>query len=250
VRMLLDKGADPNTIDKHYGQAPLHFSAARGNIIAASHLLQHGADLNLVDRYSKRTALFYAIAKGHREIARALIDRGACITFSASGTSDEGLATWADRVCFGLLKTHEDWQISCPRGPSTASEAAKSIPSRGTQTTNGEAKDSQKTSSKRRCGDRASSGEGGDGGSEEDPNKCPALDTAPSSPTGEPRLRLACPYFKHSPERYAVQKLCRGPDGWPSVHRLKYDLLLWELMEKVVSTNLKLDNTSTKSITF
>ena len=43
VKILFENGPDPNLIDKHYGQVPLHLSAARGNAIVLSHLLTHGA---------------------------------------------------------------------------------------------------------------------------------------------------------------------------------------------------------------
>jgi hypothetical protein len=36
-------------------------------------------------------------------------------------------------------------------------------------------------------------------------------------------LKLFCPYFKHDSVRYGGYKICRGPDGFPSVHRLKYE---------------------------
>ncbi|KAH7156173.1 hypothetical protein EDB81DRAFT_786192 [Dactylonectria macrodidyma] len=37
------------------------------------------------------------------------------------------------------------------------------------------------------------------------------------------RLRFACPYYKHDPQRFKDHRTCIGP-GWPSVHRVKEHL--------------------------
>lgn len=34
------------------------------------------------------------------------------------------------------------------------------------------------------------------------------------------KLRFACPFFKHNPQKYKQVKTCCGP-GWDTVHRLK-----------------------------
>lgn len=34
------------------------------------------------------------------------------------------------------------------------------------------------------------------------------------------RLRFACPYYKHDPQRFKDHRTCLGP-GWPDVHRVK-----------------------------
>lgn len=37
------------------------------------------------------------------------------------------------------------------------------------------------------------------------------------------RLRFACPYYKHDPQRFKDHRTCLGP-GWPDVHRVKEHL--------------------------
>jgi serine/threonine protein kinase len=73
VRMLLEKGANPNTRDEG-GEAPLHYAIRRGDRANVSALLDFGANPNLRDRYG-RTPL--AAAWSDEFITRKLREKGA-----------------------------------------------------------------------------------------------------------------------------------------------------------------------------
>lgn len=225
VKVLLENGADPNLIDMHYGQVPLHLAAARGNALMVSHLLAHGANPNILDRFSKRTPLYYATIRSHQEIVGLLLDHGAGVPCSEVETLTGSVTTWADRVIYALLRAPGHLPLCCPRSPDAAPGSGASPPNRGSEAISRAAKQPQKTPAKRGRDGQASGGGDENGGSGDEPNKHPALDLAPLS-AGRPTLRLACPYFKYDPGRYGAQKTCRGPDGWPDVHRLKYEHLL------------------------
>lgn len=75
----------------------------------------------------------------------------------------------------------------------------------------------------RQCSDRPhgdwSQNEDNDDG-EDDGDKHPRQKKAKVG-DGEPsNKRLACPFFKHNPQRYQEERSCVGP-GWRTVHRLK-----------------------------
>jgi cytochrome c len=77
VRLLLERGADPNA-ESSVGSVgtPLHAAASKGDVESVTMLLQRGADPNLVT--SDGTAPLHHAAKGgHLEIAQMLIERGA-----------------------------------------------------------------------------------------------------------------------------------------------------------------------------
>ena len=61
-----------------YGQTPLFWAAARGNMVVAHFLLQLGFEVNYRD-YARKTALFFAIENGHLDVADFLIERAASI---------------------------------------------------------------------------------------------------------------------------------------------------------------------------
>jgi hypothetical protein len=73
---------------------------------------------------------------------------------------------------------------------------------------------SQRQSKKRRADDEAGKDESGD----ETQKRAKRAQTGISE---EPGRRLACPYFKHNPQKYRNVHPCLGP-GWTSIHRLKY----------------------------
>lgn len=224
VKTLLERGADPNLIDKHYGQVPLHISAARGKAIVVSHLLAHGANPNILDCFSKRTPLYYATSRSHQEIVRLLLDYGAGTPCTELDSFDGSPTTWVDRVIYALLRAPRNLPLRCPRSSDTALGPDTSPSYKGSESASGTSKETQRTSRKRGHDGQTSSGGNENGGSGNDPNKHPALNLAPPS-VGGPNLKLACPYFKYDPGRYSAQKTCRGPDGWPDVRRLKYELL-------------------------
>ena len=61
-----------------YGQTPLFWAAARGNMVVVNFLLQLGFEVNYRD-YARKTALFFAIENGHLDVADFLIERAASI---------------------------------------------------------------------------------------------------------------------------------------------------------------------------
>ncbi|KAJ7638004.1 ankyrin repeat-containing domain protein, partial [Mycena polygramma] len=75
VRILLEKGADVNTVGGEYGSA-LQGAAANGDVDIAHILLEKGADVNAAGgKYG--SALLCAAREGHADIARVLLEKGA-----------------------------------------------------------------------------------------------------------------------------------------------------------------------------
>lgn len=68
VKLLLERGADPNVIDKRK-KAPLHYAAGTGNVEVVNALLAHKADLTLKDNFG-RTPLNSAT----KEVREAVAD--------------------------------------------------------------------------------------------------------------------------------------------------------------------------------
>jgi len=73
---LLERGADLNTKDSHFGQTPLHSAIASGMDKIVRTLLNHGADVNAKND-SDWTPLHLAARQDKNEIAQTLIERGA-----------------------------------------------------------------------------------------------------------------------------------------------------------------------------
>lgn len=73
VKILLEKGADPNKKTQESGVTPLMIAAGLGQSDVVRILLDGGADPNIKD-VDELTALDYAVAKNNTEIAKLLIE--------------------------------------------------------------------------------------------------------------------------------------------------------------------------------
>jgi ankyrin repeat protein len=76
TKMLLEKGANPNTVGRGSGRTPLHCAARRGKKTIAEMLLAHGANMDARGWYGK-TPLSLAKEGGHTEIVELLRKHGA-----------------------------------------------------------------------------------------------------------------------------------------------------------------------------
>ena len=80
VEFLLDRGADPNIAERHFGWSPLHRAAEKGSLVSVAVLLGRGADLHARGGHGD-TALHLAsqFASGTEglETVRLLLDWGA-----------------------------------------------------------------------------------------------------------------------------------------------------------------------------
>ena len=85
VRVLLEKGADPNSIASNHVKTPLHVAASVGHVQVVKYLLQGGAKREVqrpaeLSRFgSWCTPLHLACQKGHLEIVKVLHQHGANI---------------------------------------------------------------------------------------------------------------------------------------------------------------------------
>jgi ankyrin repeat protein len=75
VKLLLERGVDPNTQDKD-GDTPLHKAAYKGYVDVVKLLLEHGADPNIKNK-SGITPLYWAVFRGHVEVVKLLLEHGA-----------------------------------------------------------------------------------------------------------------------------------------------------------------------------
>ena len=76
TKVLLEKGANPNIVERTEGRTPLHYAALRGEKTQAEMLLAHGADMDARGWYGK-TPLSLAKEGGHTEIIELLRKHGA-----------------------------------------------------------------------------------------------------------------------------------------------------------------------------
>jgi ankyrin repeat protein len=76
VKLLLDRGADPNIANK-YGLTPLLSAAYHGSDAIVAMLIRAGADVDAAEREYGYTPLGTAARKGHIETVRLLLDAGA-----------------------------------------------------------------------------------------------------------------------------------------------------------------------------
>jgi hypothetical protein len=93
VELLLEKGADPNALDKGDNASPLHYAAERGRLEAAKRLVEAGADVNWRLTVHEQSPLGWAVIFGdvRRDVADFLMASGAEVDlFSAIGLGLEG----------------------------------------------------------------------------------------------------------------------------------------------------------------
>lgn len=76
TKMLLEKGANPNIVERTEGRTPLHYVALWGKKTVAEILLAHGANVDTRDWFGK-TPLSLAKEGGHTEIIELLKKHGA-----------------------------------------------------------------------------------------------------------------------------------------------------------------------------
>ena len=76
VKTLLAKGADIDA-KSPYGATPLFFACDRGNDVIVKILLEKGANPNVQDTFYKATPLGWASGKNNPEVIRLLVEHGA-----------------------------------------------------------------------------------------------------------------------------------------------------------------------------
>lgn len=76
VKAFLDKGVDVNA-KTQYGATALAYACDKGHTEVVRLLLERGADPNVRDTFYNATPMSWAAPKGHVEIARLLIEKGA-----------------------------------------------------------------------------------------------------------------------------------------------------------------------------
>jgi hypothetical protein len=76
VEALLDKGVDVNSKFR-YDATALSYACDRGHVEVVKVLLNRGANPNVTDTFYKATPLTWAAQKGHTEIVKLLLEKGA-----------------------------------------------------------------------------------------------------------------------------------------------------------------------------
>ena len=76
IARLLDAGEDPNAVLTAEGETVLMLTSYTGNADAVKLLLDRGADPN-TQQFRGQTALMWAAAEGHADVVKLLLARGA-----------------------------------------------------------------------------------------------------------------------------------------------------------------------------
>ncbi|KAL3457250.1 ankyrin repeat-containing domain protein [Aspergillus heterothallicus] len=85
LKLLLERGADPNEVGYGYAMTPLHLAAMYGDVAAVQMLLHYGADVNLRDSRDFVPLHVTADAEGpeREEVYRLLLERDADVFVKA-----------------------------------------------------------------------------------------------------------------------------------------------------------------------
>lgn len=87
VRLLLERGANPNAADSLTGRTALVEASALGLLQIVETLLNHGASPSGYDALDKQDCLTAAIARDHVDVARTLVKAGARVEPTALETA-------------------------------------------------------------------------------------------------------------------------------------------------------------------
>ena len=98
ARLLLDGGMNPNHMNWHRFTL-LHHMAAEGDVAKAKLLLDHGADVDSIDDEYRSTPLGVAARWGRAEMVDLLLDRGADPTLGGAAWALP--VAWAERKAHG-----------------------------------------------------------------------------------------------------------------------------------------------------
>lgn len=222
VKLLLERGATPHSIDMYRGQSALSLAAAHGHGRVVSHLLNHGADPNIPDTYSKLTPLHHAIRNGHVAVVDLLVKNGASVTHFDIRPSLAGMPPWVDRVLDSLRPTNERPMTSDETRTRTNTHSSRAGSSGSSQS------NLKTTVGRKRTQDERNEDDVDDGDGSGRPNKKRSFDSKPDLADKAPSWKLACPYYKFAPSKFSNEKWrkCRDPEGFPDVHRLKWDAMI------------------------
>lgn len=93
--LLLDSGAQPDTVGDHGQTALIISSGPTGNFALVKKLLDKGATPDH-SRFHTKTALMWAAHRGFRDIAIQIANRGGDILLKSSGPNPKNAIEWAE----------------------------------------------------------------------------------------------------------------------------------------------------------
>ncbi|KAJ9660139.1 hypothetical protein H2201_007046 [Coniosporium apollinis] len=129
VRLLLEKGADPNIKDPH-GRTLLGWAASEGNKVVVKMLLEHGVNPNSKDS-GGQTALSHAASQGHGAVVKLLIERDDVDPDSRDTCGHtplwHAMEKGHDEVVSLLLKTEIRTYLTNPTPGSAAAQESRAV---------------------------------------------------------------------------------------------------------------------------
>lgn len=127
VKLLIDRGANPNNVLVEKYHSPLEIYAKRGNIELVNLLIQKAIAIRKFDEYCNK-ALILAASNGHKEVVKMLLENGADVSFvSNSGDTALMAAAWTGHkeVVVMLLENGADVSIVSKWGHTALALAAE-----------------------------------------------------------------------------------------------------------------------------